>query len=362
MSLSRFSLSGGLAASLLLTSAPAAAQGTTCYSGICFPQGDVSFADALLDYDPQYSGLCGPTHPNFTQGTSALGPPDYTGGSTGVGAVSLGSGGKLEVAFVDNVLTNSGNNGVEDLHIFEVGPAVEAADVAVRPEDVATRTRLLNAGLVDANGDGYFEVGRIGGSVSSVDLDAWATGFGPGQLRFDAVQIIDDPTNSPSCSATVGADIDAIGAITTTGLTPIGTAFCSPAAPNSSGLPGRIEAFGSATTTENDVFLLATRLPAGSFGFFLCSRQTANPVMPPNSTGFICLGGQIGRLDLPPQIRRTGPSGTFGLELDLTNIPQPTGFVSVMAGESWTFQTWFRDTVGGVVGSNFSDATTIPFI
>lgn len=346
----------------LISQATAFSQGTTCYSGICFPQGDVSFADAVLDYDPAYSGLCIPTNPNFLQGSSALGPPDWTGPPAQVGSVSLGSGGKLEVAFVDNVLTNSGNNNVEDLHIFEVGALVEAMSVAVRPENTATRDLLINAGLVDANGDGFFEVGPIGGAVSSLDLDIWATGFSAGQLRFDAVQLIDDPANNPGCIATSGADVDAIGAITTSPLTAIGQPHCNPAAPNSSGQPGRIEAFGSAVAADNDVFLLSTQLPANSFGYFICSVQFGNPVMPPASQGFICLGGSIGRYSALQQIRRTGPSGTFGLELDLTQTPQPTGLVPVVGGQTWYYQTWFRDAVGGVTTSNFTDATRIQYL
>ncbi|MFT7170830.1 MAG: hypothetical protein ACI80K_003981 [Paracoccaceae bacterium] len=341
-------------------SAAAAAQGTTCYSGICFPQGNISFADALVGYDPAHSGLCVPTNGNFTQPTSALGPPDFTNTSS-PGAVALGSGGRLEVAFVDNLLTNSGNNGVDDLHIFEVGPLVEASDVAVRPKDAATVALLMGAGLIDADGDGFWEVGAIGGSVASLDLDAWAIGFAAGQLRFDAVQLIDDPLNNPVCNATVGADIDAVGAITTSPQSGVGQEICAPAALNSSGLAGRIEAFGSNAAGVNDVTLLATQLPTGSFGYFLGSRQTQTPVMPPSSQGRLCLGGSIGRYAAAAQIRRTGLSGTFGLVLELPMTPQPTGFVSVLAGETWYYQTWFRDVVGGMPTSNFTDATKVDY-
>ena len=96
----------------------------TCYRGVCFPAGDVSFADVVIRYLPDYNGGCAPTHPNFTDPVSSLGPPDYepTGCGTCEGSVSLGNGGLLEVAFVNNLLTNSGDS-ADDLHIFEVGPA-----------------------------------------------------------------------------------------------------------------------------------------------------------------------------------------------------------------------------------------------
>jgi hypothetical protein len=49
------------------------------------------------------------------------------------------------------------------------------------------------------------------------------------------------------------------------------------------------------------------------------------------------------------------------LALDLTQIPQPTGFVSVAAGDTWNFQCWYRDAVGGVATSNFTDGLSVDF-
>ena len=62
------------------------------------------------------------------------------------------------------------------------------------------------------------------------------------------------------------------------------------------------------------------------------------------------------------QIRRTGLSGTFGLVLELPMTPQPTGFISVVAGETWYYQTWFRDAVGGMTTSNFTDGLEVAFL
>jgi hypothetical protein len=47
--------------------------------------------------------------------------------------------------------------------------------------------------------------------------------------------------------------------------------------------------------------------------------------------------------------------------LDLTQHPTPTGFVSVVAGESWSFQAWYRDSIGGVATSNFTDGLEVDF-
>jgi hypothetical protein len=47
--------------------------------------------------------------------------------------------------------------------------------------------------------------------------------------------------------------------------------------------------------------------------------------------------------------------------LNLTQTPSPTGFVAIAPGETWHFQTWHRDSVGGLPASNFTNALTVSF-
>lgn len=177
------------------------------YGGIDFPQGDVSFADEVIRYDPSYSSGNEPFDENYTDPDSALGAPDYNSPN---GSVSLGSGGLLELLFTDNALTNSGNSD-NDLHIFEIGPDVEDTFVAIRPT-ADTFDLLGNDYSPDENG--FVSVGSVTGSTSSIDIDEWFSGFDPGALMFDAVQLIDDPNkDDQGANPTVGADIDAVGAI-----------------------------------------------------------------------------------------------------------------------------------------------------
>ncbi|QDS97166.1 PEP-CTERM sorting domain-containing protein [Adhaeretor mobilis] len=181
------------------------------FGGIEFPGGASSFADSVIQYDPAFSGGNVPTAPSFLNPADALGPPDFSpaSGNSDTGAVSLGSGGLIELAFTDNVLTNSGDTDF-DLHIFEIGSAVEDTFVAVRP-NAATLALLVSA--VDANSDGFLDLGSVNGATSSIDIDAIFSGFSPGQLVFDAVQLVDDPNKDGTTGATIGADIDAVGAI-----------------------------------------------------------------------------------------------------------------------------------------------------
>jgi hypothetical protein len=200
---------------------PACAQpvpGTRCENvagilrcaGIDFPDGVSSFADSVIQYDPLFQSGPGPSDPNFIDASVAVGLPDYDEVGVEMGAVSLGRGGLIELAFADNRLTNSGD-AVDDVHVFEIGPDVEDTFVAIRP--TAATASMLGVGF-DANGDGFYEVGKVFGSTSSIDIDVFLPGFAAGELEFDAVQLIDDRNEGNAGGVTVGADIDSVGAIT----------------------------------------------------------------------------------------------------------------------------------------------------
>lgn len=168
-----------------------AAEAATEYDDVVFPQGDISFADTVVDFemgDPEA------THANFTDPDEAIGPPDYTGSNDGTGSVSLGSGGVITLEFTDNVLTGSGDS-EEDLHIFEVGSDVEDTFVDI-----------------SKNGTDWFDIGKVSGSTSGIDIDSY--GFGIAD-EFSFVRLTDDPDEGNNSGDTVGADIDAVGAIST---------------------------------------------------------------------------------------------------------------------------------------------------
>ena len=103
-------------------------------------------------------------------------------------------------------------------------------------------------------------------------------------------------------------------------------------------------------------------LPANSFGFLLTS-QTQNFVPNPGgSLGNLCMSGNIGRFVGPGQIMSSGSVGEWSLALDLTQIPQGATFASVIAGETWNYQGWYRDiTPGGAQSSNFTPGLEITY-
>ncbi len=140
----------------------------------------------------------------------------------------------------------------------------------------------------------------------------------------------------------------------------LGTGYCTATA-NSTGSPASISASGSATVAANDLTLTADTLPVHSFGFFLASRDAGFVMNPAGSAGNLCVGGAIGRYVGPGQIRNSGATGSFSLALDLASTPQPNGLVSIAAGETWRFQAWHRDMVGGAATSNFTGGLEVVF-
>ncbi len=182
-------------AGLGLIALPGAASAAEIIGGVSFPEGAVSFADAVVSYTP---GSTAPTDPH-QGGFNALGIPNYTGSNScasqaACSFVSLGDGGSIVVRFLDNVLTGGGTSSA-DLWIFEVGPDIEDMFVDISTDGIA-----------------WLSVGSVGGATAGVDLDAF--GYGTSS-SFSYVRLTDDPDKDGQSGATVGADIDAVGAIST---------------------------------------------------------------------------------------------------------------------------------------------------
>ena len=172
------------------------------FGGVDFPGGAASFADLVVSYQPGLEGA--DPAAGFRGAFNALGTPDYSGANVcsttaDCDFVSLGVGGALVLRFVDNVLTGSGTS-ADDLWIFEIGPDVEDTTV-----DVST------------DGINWLSVGGVTGSTRGIDLDAF--GFGTSSA-FSFVRLIDVANEGDTGGASVGADIDAVGAISTRAVTP----------------------------------------------------------------------------------------------------------------------------------------------
>ena len=161
------------------------------FGGIEFPQGEISFADEVVSYEPNHSG--GPVPTKNLNPVWALGAPDFKNADD-TDDLSLGSGGRVTLRFVDNVLTGSDDN-KGDLYIFEVGADVEDTFVEISRDGVI-----------------WHSVGKVTGATSEIDIDQF--GFSS-RDSFRFIRLTDDPNEGDTSGSTVGADIDAVGAIST---------------------------------------------------------------------------------------------------------------------------------------------------
>ncbi len=170
----------------------------------CLEDG-LSFADIVIEYSPTCLDVLVFKKPHL-----ALGVSDNSGNIGQENFVGLGDGGYIKLGFVNNLVINSGTP-AGDVWVFEIGNAVEASFVELQPFDDFTRNALIGEGIQDIDADGYYEFGKIEGATSSVDIDAFATGFAMGELRFNAIKIID--SIDLGCGVAPGAEIDAVCAL-----------------------------------------------------------------------------------------------------------------------------------------------------
>ena len=152
-------------------------------SEVVFPQGDISFIDEIVSYR---AGDPAPLKAKHRKSSNALGVPDYQH-RTGDGYLSLGCGGVLVVKFNDNVLTDIQG---PDLHVFEVGTAIEPTQLEISPDNKH-----------------WVMIGDISGGRADVDIAKYTK-------KFDTFRYIKLTDLKQHCGrGSPGSDIDAIGAI-----------------------------------------------------------------------------------------------------------------------------------------------------
>ena len=146
-----------------------------------------------------------------------------------------------------------------------------------------------------------------------------------------------------------------------TNLDRFGDAYCGPAEENSTGAWAAMSASGSTSVVDNDVTLIAERLPVGSFGYFLVAPADGFTPLAGGSSGNLCVGGAVGRLNRNAgEIFQAPSSGVVDVPLDLTDVPTPTGATALAPGDTRYFQAWFRDANPGVT-SNLTNGLRIEF-
>lgn len=129
---------------------------------------------------------------------------------------------------------------------------------------------------------------------------------------------------------------------------------------NSTGMGAMLKISGSDIAADNDLVLNGSQLPMNTNVLFINSREVNFVANPGGSEGNICIASfNMGRH--VSKIAGSGATGTVAVALDLANIPTNLGMMAAVAGETWYWQGWYRDTVGGVSTSNFTAATCVTF-
>ncbi|MCP3916961.1 MAG: hypothetical protein GY711_15540 [bacterium] len=135
---------------------------------------------------------------------------------------------------------------------------------------------------------------------------------------------------------------------------------------NSTGLGALLRATGSTSLSVDDLVLTTRQLPQSQFGLVFMGPGLVTPTL--FGDGLRCVapsGGQPGQNGLwrfPPQ--STGSSGTLALGPGVAYFTNGN-FGSnghLAAGESWSFQCWYRDSAGPCgMSYNLSNAMRVTF-
>lgn len=119
---------------------------------------------------------------------------------------------------------------------------------------------------------------------------------------------------------------------------------------NSTGAGASVSLFGSLSIAANGCLLRTSALPNTGFALTIMSQTSALSSL---GDGFLCVGGTITRLGVAPIA-----NGTSAFTLNFNAWPIA---VLIDAGETWHFQTWFRDAQPGGAGYNLSNGLRVTF-
>jgi len=187
------------------------------------------------------------------------------------------------------------------------------------------------------------------------DGKAWTTGaLGP-NFDFDNLANNDLPLQDMESFGNDATFLIRAFSDATLGCESIGTDYCDPAVPNSTGVAGQLHVVGSDVVADQDLRLKGSDLPANKLCLFLASQTQGFIQQPGVSAGNFCLGAPFARFNT--QAQNSGPFGFATIDVDMTHIrtspPQP-----ILAGQTWNFQLWHRDS-GGT--SNFTQGVEVLF-
>ncbi len=170
-------------------------------------------------------------------------------------------------------------------------------------------------------------------------------------------------------------DLIIAGSGACTGLSNAGTPFCDPNNNNSTGVPAVLSGtWGSGV--GSDLHLdIADGVP-GQLVILLVGTEATSAINVSN--GDFCLiasptaqffhynvaGGSmnsVGNFSGSGAMVNAAGTSTTGFGFDVPNTIPSAAPTTIMAGDSWHFQGWYRDTPAGVGSSNFTNGLSVTF-
>lgn len=229
------------------------------------------------------------------------------------------------------------------------------------------QSSVTNAGfdtLIDVGGDRVAAVA----SALGVDFVQWIGPEGEDQGRQDLSGLAASSLLSLSATADARGNVqlafrDSFSAAVAAKVVfggEQGAPGCSQPTPNSTGAFGRLEALGSGVARDDNLTLRASDLPANQTTLFLNALGHGSLPGVSGGAGTLCLGASLSRYLGPDQVRLADQDGEAVLQLDLRRTPSGAALVQVLAGETWYFQAWHRDTAA-FGGSHMTNSISVAF-
>ncbi len=153
----------------------------------------------------------------------------------------------------------------------------------------------------------------------------------------------------------LSATIDLTGNVLAEATAAQPVSFCQSTV-NTSGAAATMTSTGSPSLSAANLTLVANDVPANQFLLFILSETDDFVPGFAGSQGNLCLGGSIVRLN--NFLQNSGASGQATLPIPFGSLPPGT---VLDIGETWYFQAWFRDTVGGMATSNTTGGLQVTF-
>ena len=229
---------------------------------------------------------------------------------------------------------------------------------------------------VDTNDDNTMDFTPWTSIVDSVSL---VESVGSGDLIYSANTVGPDGSFVPGHVSIIGGawviNDFGIGYEDTPGasnLAETGTSFCDPASSNSTGSDVVVTGY-MGTGVGSGLHLEANGGPDAEVGYFLVGTGFADPGLV-ISNGTLCLdtalfrynitgtsGNSIGVFDASGQLQNLPGTATSGTGYDVPSDVPDTVPIPIMAGDTYHFQLWYRDTPAGAGTSNFSTGLSVTF-